>query len=137
MADNTQIIKRSYKAFLENDFDTLLELYHPESVWTFTNWEDFVEKQVYEGHEGVREVLQMMQGDIGIIRNSFAEIVELDENRLFIEGRTTMRGATSGIEIEMPPFGQIIEFRDGLIVRVDNYSDVETCRSAAGLPASP
>jgi hypothetical protein len=38
-----------------------------------------------------------------------------------------------GAEVEMPPLAQIIDFRDGKVLRVDNYSDVEEGRRAAGL----
>ena len=137
MSDHTEIVKRSYDAFRENDIDRLLELYHPEAVWELTHWEDFLEETVYEGRAGIRRVLEMLQGDVGIIRNDVVEIVELGDGRVFVAGETTVRGASTGIEVDMPAFGQIIEFRDGQISRVDNYSDVAAARAAAGLPASP
>ena len=42
-------------------------------------------------------------------------------------------GRLSGAEVEMPPLAQIISFRDGKVLHVDNYSEVEEGRSAAGL----
>jgi hypothetical protein len=84
--------------------------------------------------EGVERVARIFIEFIGLVKNKPTEIVDLDEERVFVAGRTTVRGASSGAQVDVPPFGQIIEFRDGLISRVDNYSDVDEARRAAGLP---
>lgn len=44
-----------------------------------------------------------------------------------------IRGRASGAEIDAPAYGQIIEFQDDLIARVESYSDVDAARQAAGL----
>jgi ketosteroid isomerase-like protein len=61
------------------------------------------------------------------------EIVEVGEERVLVMGRMTVRGKASGAEVQVPPFAQIIEFRDNRIARVDAYSDAEAGRRAAGL----
>jgi ketosteroid isomerase-like protein len=99
-----------------------------------THWEGFPEQPIYRGEEGLREVLKLLHEDIGVLENRPIEIIDLGDQRAFVKGGMRIRGTGSGIELEVPPFGQLIEFRDGLIFRVDNYSDLAKARRAAGLP---
>ena len=41
-------------------------------------------------------------------------------------------GRLSRAPVESPPFAQIIEFREGRFLRIDNHSEVETALKAAG-----
>jgi hypothetical protein len=75
----------------------------------------------------------MLRDVFGEFNTRPIEIIDLSHDRVLVKGQMTVRGAASGVEIDVPPFAQIIEFRDGLISRVDNYSDFETARRAAGL----
>jgi ketosteroid isomerase-like protein len=101
-----------------------------------SNYEGFPEEPVLHGYEGLKHFLSLLHEGIGVTKNEPVEMIELDRDRVFVEGRTTIRGDTSGAEVSSPPFGQVIEFRDGLIARVDNYSDPAVARSAAGLSKS-
>ena len=42
------------------------------------------------------------------------------------------RGRASGAEVRVP-FGQLAQFRDGLVVRLDAFPDHASAREAAGL----
>jgi hypothetical protein len=101
-----------------------------------TRWEGFPEQPIYQGWEGLEAVLNLLHGDIGLVVNEPAEVIPIGEDRVFVEGRTKVRGTSSGIEVSLPPFGQIVDLREGLIARVDNYSDVAEARRAAGLSAA-
>jgi hypothetical protein len=58
--------------------------------------------------------------------------VEAGENRALVKAKGTLRGKASA-QVDVPPYAEVIEFRDDLIARVDNYSDVEAARRAAGV----
>ena len=103
-----ELIERSYRAFREDDLPTLLAAYHPDAVWDMTNWEGFPDANIYRGRSGIEEVL-------------------------FVRGGMSIRGKSSGVEVGVPPFAQVFEFRDNLIARADAYSDLEAGRRAAGL----
>jgi ketosteroid isomerase-like protein len=130
---NSDLIDRSYRAFRENDLEALLAAYHPEAVLDFTHWEGFPDAPVYRGRAGTEQVLRMLRDVFGVFNVQPVEIVATAPDRVLIEARLTIRGKASGAEVAAPPFGQIAEFRDGLIVRVDNYSDLGAARRAAGL----
>jgi ketosteroid isomerase-like protein len=133
LGDPSDLINRSYKAFRDDDLTTLLTLYHPEAVWDFTHWEEFPDAPIYRGLAGVEEVLRMLRDVFGEFDIHPVEIVEVGENRMFVKARITIRGKASGIEVDAPPYAQIVEFRDGLTALVQNYSDVDAARRAAGL----
>ena len=81
----------------------------------------------------MEEILHLFHQDIGIVAVELVECIDLGDDRIFAEGQMTIRGTASGAEVSPPPFGQIIELRDGLIARVDNYSDVDEGRRATGI----
>jgi ketosteroid isomerase-like protein len=128
-----EIIHRSYEAFRDDDEEALLSLYHPDAVWDMSSWKDFPDADVYRGLAGIGEVLRILREVFGELNVRPAEIIEVSDGRFFVEGGMTIRGKTSGVEIDVPPFGQIIDFRDDLIALVENYTDVEEARGAAGL----
>jgi ketosteroid isomerase-like protein len=99
-----------------------------------SHYEAFPEQAIFRGYEGLRKFLSLLHEDIGVVDNRALEVIDLGDDRVFVMGSMTIRGATSGVVLDGPPFGQVIEFRDGLICRVDNYSDAAEARRAAGLP---
>jgi ketosteroid isomerase-like protein len=131
--DRLQIIHRSYRAFADGDVDALLALYHPEAVWDMTRWENWPEAPTYERHEGIARILRLLGEAFGELRLTPTEMVDTGDGRVFVEGRMTVRGASSGATVDAPPYGQVIRFRDGLTLRVDNYTDVAAARADAGL----
>ncbi len=72
----------------------------------------------------------MLRDAFGEIDHRPVEIVEAGEDRMFVKATGTFRGKASGAKVDVPPYAQIIEFRDDLIARVENYSDVDTARRA-------
>jgi hypothetical protein len=82
--------------------------------------------------DGIERVLEIFDL-VGLVENVPLEIIEVGAGRMFVRGRIKVRGTASGVEMDAPPFGQIIEFRDDLILLVDNYSDVAEAQRAAGL----
>jgi hypothetical protein len=98
-----------------------------------SNYDAFPEQAVFQGYEGLRKFLNLLHEDIGVTNNEAVEVIDLGEGRVFVKGRMTIRGTASGLEMTGPLFGQVIQFREGLISRVDNYSDVSEARRAAGL----
>ena len=133
---HSDLVHRSYRAFRENDLEALLATYHPEAVFDFTHWEGFPEAAVYRGRTGTEEVFRMLRDVFGEFNVQPIEIIEVGADRVLITGRLTIRGKASGVELDAPPFAQVAEFRDGLIARVENYSDVEAARRAVGLAES-
>jgi ketosteroid isomerase-like protein len=128
-----ELIRASYAAWSGGDRDALLALYHPDCVWSQEGWDGWPDRPVYEGHAGMAEIFGSLRGVFETLDVAPAEIVEATEGRRFVLGTISARGHSSGATVGMPPFGQLVSFRDGLIARVDNYTDVARARRLAGL----
>ena len=134
--DHEQKLKlthESYEAFNRKDLEALLQLYHPRCVWDVSNYAGWPERQVYEGREGLAEFFDTWLGPWEDFYFEIERILDLPGSRVLVVGCGRGHGRLSGAEVELPPLAQIIEFHDGKVLRVDNYSDVEEGRSAAGL----
>jgi ketosteroid isomerase-like protein len=129
---HSEIIRRSYQAFCDDDPETLLTLYCSDAVWDFTHWEVWPDATAYRGSD-ITNVLRLLRDAFGEIDHQPVEIVEVGANRVFVKAEGTFRGKASGATVDVPPYAQIIEFRDDLIARVENYSDVDAARRAAGI----
>jgi ketosteroid isomerase-like protein len=130
---NRELCKQFLDAYRPDGLDDLLALLDPEIEWTTT--ENWVEREVWCGHSGVRAGL----------RRFFSEWEDFsnDEVEAFVDGGdkfavvTRMRGRSKGAHIatEMRTSG-VIEVRDGLIVRIVGHSDPDDAIAAVA-PANP
>jgi ketosteroid isomerase-like protein len=124
---NLERVRAMYERFRPDQTEWVLEFLS----------EDFVaevppsmsaEPDVYEGHEGARRYLRGFDGMIEDVRFEPLEILEEDE-RVIALVRLTGRGATSGIDVELP-VAIVHEFEGGKIKRMDPFPDVEAARRA-------
>lgn len=129
----TDLVRRSYRAFREGDLDGLLVLYHPDATWDLTRWAGYPDRAVFRGREGVEQLFRMLQDVFGEFEVHPGKITEVGEDMVLIEALMKVRGKVSGAEVGAPPLWQVGEFRDGLIFRIDMYSDVAAARRALGL----
>jgi hypothetical protein len=61
------------------------------------------------------------------------ECVTVDEHLVLATLRVSGEGAGSGVEVESPPFSQLLEFRDGLVIRARMFETEAEALEAAGL----
>lgn len=127
------LIRKSYEAFSRNDLEALILLYTPDCEWRMSNYAGWLEKPIYASRQELAEFFNIFVEPWEDFRVEIDETVDLSGDRSFVVGHARGRGRLSGAEVDLPPLAQIIDFRDGQILCVDNYSDVEAGRRAAGL----
>jgi ketosteroid isomerase-like protein len=127
------LIRASYEAFSRKDLEALLQLYAPDCEWRMSNYANWPEKHLYTSRLGLAEFFNAFVEPWEDFYVEIRETVDLPGDRNFVVGHAHGRGRLSGAEVDLPPLAQVIDFRDGLLLRVDNYSDVEAGRRAAGL----
>jgi ketosteroid isomerase-like protein len=98
-----------------------------------SHYHGWLERPIYKGHTGLTEVFELWLEPWDDFYIEIREAVDLPGDRSFAVGYNRARGRLSGAEVELPPVAQIVDFRDGRILRVDNYSDIAEARRAAGL----
>jgi ketosteroid isomerase-like protein len=133
VTENEEIARRGWEAFNRRDFDTVLDLMHPDVEWRPAQGPGGVEGQVYRGRDEYR---QWLYHDLPEIWEDFhAEELEFEdagEGRVIASGYVVGTGRGSGAEVRVP-FSQLAWFRDGKVARIDGFMSREGAREAAGL----
>ena len=130
MAENVDVVKRSFEAIRAWDIDALLRLYHPEIKFlplTGTR----VESGGYRGHEGVRDYLSEAKETWDVLE-PVGDVFEEHGDFVVVIGRCRVRGRSSGAESN-PVCGWAIRVRDGLIVAHKACSSYEEALEVAGV----
>jgi ketosteroid isomerase-like protein len=127
-----ELVRRGSEAFERGDYATAFATWDPDVAWDTTHFEAWPDDAVYQGRDEVIRFLQeewvggwasyepRMEG----IFNAGDQVVVFWNQR--------MVGRESGIEVE----GQaatVCTVRDGLVTRIDNYTDRDEAMRAAGL----
>ncbi len=127
---NAETLRAMIEDFDAGGVDASLRHVHPEITWNAPP--EWLEKRVYSGHEGIRELATSWEENFEEYRLEIERLEELDDGRAFalVHQRGTIRG--SGDEIEQA-VAFIAEIRDGLVFRVDVFFSWEAGLEAAGL----
>jgi ketosteroid isomerase-like protein len=86
----------------------------------------------YAGHAGVRRYFRRWAGTWESWHFHPESLVDAGDDRVVVGLYQRARGKGSGVEVENRP-GQVWTFRDGLVVRWENYSTLAEALAAAGL----
>jgi ketosteroid isomerase-like protein len=131
--NNLEIARRGWDALNQRDLDTVLSLVHPDVEWRPALGPGGMEGNVYLGKEAyarwLREELPEVWEDF---RGEDLQFRELSDGRVLLLGFIHSRGRASGAEVRVP-FGQLAQFRDGQVVRIDAFPDHASALEAAGL----
>ena len=133
MTENEELARRTWDAFNRGDFETQLELIHPEIVWRPAQGPGGPEGTIYRGREEYKRwIFDDMLTVWEFFRGEDLEFRELEDGRVLILGNIRGKGRASGVEVSVS-FGQIAEVRDGMAYRLTGYLDHESALAAAGL----
>ena len=130
--ENVEAFKRGIAAWNREDIDATLEVFDPE-----VEWRPAVPRllgggtAVYRGRHDVREWLQELDETIAELRIEISEIRDLGE-RVLAVGQLRGHGRESGAEVESP-IGYVVEFKNGKVIRIDDYLEPKEALEAAGL----
>jgi limonene-1,2-epoxide hydrolase len=127
VTDRLEIVRRSYHAFNQQDFDTALTHAHPEI--------EYVRVSGLGSLVGPDAWRAFMQPD------AFADLVvtpidiEVSGDMVFVRQRAQARGAGSGIEMDVISFNVWTFDEDDLVIRVQTFLPREEAeaRRVAGL----
>jgi ketosteroid isomerase-like protein len=105
---------------------------HPEVEWRPT-FQRLLGRDtaVHRGRHGAREFLQDLDENFAELRIEISEIRDLGE-RIVAIGHARGRGKQSGAEVDSS-IGYVVEFKNGKVIRMDDYLDAAEALEAAGL----
>jgi ketosteroid isomerase-like protein len=126
---NVDLVRKTYAAFNRGDYETVAGALHPEIEWR--PYLGALEGSVYRGRDEIREMWLRLEDGFG---DSFhVEIQELVDwgDRVLIVLEASAKGPGSGVEVRQS-WVQAATMRDGLVFRVEPFSDLESARKALG-----
>ena len=133
VAANVEAARRAWDAFNRRDYETQLQLIHPEIEWRPAQGPGGPEGTVYRGRDAyARWIYEDMLTVWEFFRGEDLEFRGLEDGRVLILGNIRGKGRASGVDVSVP-FGQIAEVRDGMAYRLTGYLDRESALAAAGL----
>ena len=130
--ENVEAFKRGIAAWNRGDIDATLDVFDPEVEWRPT-FQRLLggDTAVYRGRHGVREFLQDLDETWAELPIEITEIRDLGE-RIVAIGHLRGRGKQSGAEL-VSSIGYVVEFKNGKVIRMDDYLDHQEALEAAGL----
>ena len=128
--EDVEILRLFYEAFNRRDFDGALQWVDPE-VELYPGVVAPDQDTRYVGRQGVKEFFRIATEAWETVTVKPEEIVETASERILVVDRWLFRGR-GGLEIdrELPT---VFAFRNGLIVRIDGFTDKARALEAAGL----
>jgi ketosteroid isomerase-like protein len=124
-----ELVRALYERFSPGEAEAVLELLS-EDFFAEVPPSMSAEPDVYEGHAGALRYLRGFAGMIEEVRFVPLEVFE-EKDKVIAVVRMTGRGATSGIEVELPVV-IVHSIEGGKIARMDPYPDLDAAREAIG-----
>jgi ketosteroid isomerase-like protein len=128
-SENVAAVRRFTDAFNRLDIDSLLADADPEIE--LREWPTAPGAQTYHGVDGVRQALDSWFESWEWMRVEILEVREVDDRVLFTLHQRA-RGKGSQLEVEIKSFS-VYTFRNGKVVRIELFTELEPALEAAGL----
>jgi ketosteroid isomerase-like protein len=129
--ENRQVLARLNEAFNRRDLDDALSCLDPE-VEMHPGIQVPDEEKLYRGREGMRDWYRNATDPWETIGVDHREVIDCPGDRILTVERWMFRGRDGiELEIELP---NLYTFRNGLILRIDGFTDRGEAAKAAGLP---
>ena len=126
--ENVETFRRNNEAVSRGDIEAALVALDPDI--------EFIPRRaavqgVYRGHEGMRQFFGENVESFDLYQVSYQEFRDLGD-RLLAFGTVRVRGKESGVEVTTPT-AIVATFRDGKMVRVEDYRERSEALKAVGL----
>jgi ketosteroid isomerase-like protein len=118
----SELLRASYAAFDRLDADAAVQLHHPDCEWETGVASAALGEAVYRGHDGVRALMSAVRDVFPDWHPEIAELRAREDGALLVHSRVRATSRDSGMPVEIPAMGQVIEFRDRKIARVTQTS---------------
>jgi ketosteroid isomerase-like protein len=133
--ENVEIVRTLAEGFQRRQHEQAFEFYDPEIEWDASGLAESMPAiaGVFHGHEGVRAHWRNWLSAWSDLHFEIEDVLEAGDDVVLLIGNQRQWGRSSGIEVEMPPYGMVFTFRDGKIVRWRIFPDQKSALEAAGL----
>ena len=133
--ENVEIVRRAWEAWIVGDLEAQFEFFHPEVEWRTEHFDGWPEDPVFYGHDGVRKFFEEWLASWERYEAGVEEYIDIDDERVLVICWQRGYGPGSQVPVQMD-YAQVVTIKDGLVLRMDAYSDRPTAREAVNLPAT-
>ena len=128
--ESVETVTKVVQAFNTRGLDAALAYVHPELAWYAPP--EWLERQVYTGHEGLRQLAESWGENFDEYRLDLERVIDLGGKRALalLTQRGLIKSGGSPMELAV---GWIVEVLDGQLARVDVHFGWDSALEAAGL----
>jgi len=127
---NVEVVTRMSDAFNRRELDEFLGYLDPDIEWIPIM--AVLEGRVYRGHAGVHRWIEDLETDWETFETHQEDFMPLGD-RVLVFGRWHARARVSGIELTGQRASWLIDLRDGMITRLQTFTNRAEALAAAGL----
>jgi ketosteroid isomerase-like protein len=134
--ENVEIVRQLHEAFARRDNKSPFAVYDPDIEYDLSRAPGLVlpgKEAIYHGHDGVRRYWRSWLQAWGSVDAPVEQMLDAGDEVVVLMGRATLRGKISGAEVEIPPWAQVWNLREGKVIRLRLYPDHAEGLKAAGL----
>jgi ketosteroid isomerase-like protein len=129
---NVELVRATMETYSRGEYDQAVTAFHPDVEWS-VGAEIMPDPDVFHGREGVLAFWALWSEAFEGFELVIEDCREVGDAHVLARTRSRGRGAGSGATVDSPPFVQLMEVRDGQVVRVWMYGSESTALRAAGL----
>jgi ketosteroid isomerase-like protein len=128
---NVEIVRRAYAAWAKRDMDAAAEAWHPDIEWDLTHWDEVPPGTRARGAPHVMALIAQWMATWRTYEITVDSYEAAGDHVLLMVRRRARERETGASADRAAP--QLWTFRDGQVVRIASYTDVDEARRAAGL----
>jgi ketosteroid isomerase-like protein len=134
VSKNLEMTTRGFEAFSQGELEASLSEIHPEVEWhvAFPLPDLPPEKQVYWGHDEVRELWSAFRSVWDELRLEIEEVLHDADDVVVVRTLFTGKGGASGAEVSRT-LTYVLEIQDEKLARIRPFGTEEEAFAAAGV----
>jgi ketosteroid isomerase-like protein len=127
---NPETVRRVIDAWNHGNVDRMVEFWTEDGDWVWEDPPDFPDAKVVRGRADVEAHLRDLVQLLGEMHGGIEDLVELSQDELMICVQFRMKGASSGVPLDVRTF-QLFSFDEGRIRRQRVFTDRDQALGAA------
>jgi ketosteroid isomerase-like protein len=126
----SDLMRRLQAAWNRGDLDAVMAGHHADAVYVMVGGLEPLVGREFHGRDAIRGFFEDFQASFGRLHIEIEQAIPAGERILLVLNQHN-RGESGGVETTNR-WGQLLSFREGLIIRADNYYEVDEALEAIG-----
>jgi ketosteroid isomerase-like protein len=124
----SDLMRRLQAAWNRGDLDAVMAGHHADAVYVMVGGLEPLVGREFHGRDAIRGFFEDFQASFGRLHIEIEQAIPAGERILLVLNQHN-RGESGGVETTNR-WGQLLSFREGLIIRADNYYEVDEALEA-------